>query len=307
METKLKIPFDFNPSGENTSMTVYAPETTDCESANIKRGLINIPEFYNSNAKTISRISGLSSSGNCSETVSTESESDVEVNLLRRTELYKCPRKWLHTNYEKTHMADFSSFCEHIPKNVRENVMTRITKSKDGSNNPKILIKSTQRFSLISVFAPGLFDDLTSQTVLELKEVRDVTPEVTPSGSSSMSSTEVIINMVTPKNKQLPEYNQEKVKESFKKLKESLNKLDADPHLENQEAVSVLLDLNSKLISLKKDSIKTLYKELDDEVKPAFFQILGLTGSEDGIVTVIFAVVGVWGVRQSHRNQRLLM
>ena len=83
METKLKIPFDFNPSGG--SLTVYAPETKDCETANIKRGLINTLEFYDSNAKTISKISELSSSGNCSETVYTESESDTEVNLLRRT------------------------------------------------------------------------------------------------------------------------------------------------------------------------------------------------------------------------------
>ena len=130
-------------------MTVYAPETKDCESANIKRGLINILEFYDSNAKTISKISELSSSGNCSETVHTESDSDTQVNLLRKTELTKCQRQWPHTNYGKTHMIDFSSFCDTTPKNIRDNVITRVTKSRDGGDNPKILIKSTQRFSLI--------------------------------------------------------------------------------------------------------------------------------------------------------------
>ena len=92
--------------------------------------------------------------------------------------------------------------------------------------------------------------------------------------------------MFNPKNKEQPEYNLREAKESFKKLKESLKKLDTDPLLEDQEAASVMLDLTSKLVSLEKDSIKTLYKELDDEVKTAFIQILGLTGSEDGIDAV---------------------
>ena len=112
----------------------------------------------------------------------------------------------------------------------------------------------------ISVFAPGLFDNLTSQTVLELKEVRDATSEVMPSGSPSQSSTEVIIrdNLVNLKNKEQPEYNLREAKELFKKLKKSLKKLDTDPHLENQEADSIMLDLDSKLFWLKKNSIKTL-------------------------------------------------
>ena len=46
-----------------------------------------------------------------------------------------------------------------------------------------------------------------------------------------------------------------------------------------------MLHLDAKLILLKKNSIKTVYKELDD-VKSAFFQILGLTDSASGIDAV---------------------
>ena len=287
METKLKIPFDFNPSGGNSSLTVYAPETKDCESANIKRGLINILEFYDSNAKTISKISELSSSGNCSETVHTESESDTEVNLVRTLDFSKgCQSELSHKKYRLTHMSESGTYCVTKPEPIRSNVTTKVTKSKDGSDTPKIFIKKTERLKLVSVLpASGLFDNLISQTVLELKEVRDATPEVTLSGSPSQSSTEYKLLEKLVKNEEQPNYVTG-ARESFKKLKESLKKLNTNPHLEDQEAASVMLDVNFKLFLLKRDSLNTLYKELDDELKSAFFQILGLTGSEEAIDAV---------------------
>ena len=92
-------------------------------------------------------------------------------------------------------------------------------------------------------------------------------------------------NLVNPKNKEQPEYNLREAKESFKELKESLKKLDTYPRLKHQGAAFVVLHLDAKLILLKKNSIKTVYKELDD-VKSAFFQILGLTDSASGIDAV---------------------
>ena len=297
METKLKIPFDFNPTAGDSALTVYAPETKDCESANIKRGLINILEFYDSNAKTISKISKLSSSGNCSETVDTESESETEVNLLRRTDMREngwpinnCSQ-WMHQDAETVgirRLRKHGSLSPYINKTLE----TKVTKSKDGTETPKILIKVTEEvildFQLKTVFESGIFDEFTARTVLELKEVRDPTPEVTPSGSPSRQLfTEVTNKRVThdPVEEQ-PELLK-KAQESFTKLKESLKKLDTNPHLEDQEAAFVMLDLTGKLKPLKKDSIKTLYKELDDsELKSAFFQILGAVGTEEAVDAV---------------------
>ena len=77
-------------------MTVYAPETKDCDSANIKRGLVNLLEFYDFNTKTISKISEFSSSGNCSELVTTNTQTDNEVTLVTKlTDVQSnCTSKW---------------------------------------------------------------------------------------------------------------------------------------------------------------------------------------------------------------------
>ena len=89
-------------------------------------------------------------------------------------------------------MSVHETYCSTNPITIRDNVTTAVLKSKDGSDAPKILIKSTEILKLVSVLpASGLFDDFTSKTVLELKEVRDATPKVTPSGSPSQSSTEI--------------------------------------------------------------------------------------------------------------------
>ena len=263
-------------------MTVYAPETTDCETANIKRGLINILEFYDSNAKTISKISELSSSGNCSETVITESESDTEINLIKTTDLSSCQSEKHHEGYGKTHMSHFGSYCSTYPVTTRDNVTTRVTKSKDISDPPKILIKTSEKLRFLSVLPKGLFDEVTAKTVLQLKEVRDATPEVTPSGSPSQSSTEVTIKPV--KTEERPNYLT-KAKKSIKKLKESLKKLNTNLHLEDQEAASAMLNAIN-LGFFTKDSMKTLYKELDDDLKTAFFQIFGLVDIEEAVEAV---------------------
>lgn len=284
METKLKIPFEYNPAGGDKALTVYAPETKDCESANIKRGLINTLEFYDSGAKTIKKISEYSSTGKCSEWTNTESETATEVNLNRMTNLESnCTSGWAHQKVRKVNVALMGTYCDVEPR-INRNIVTKVSKSKDGSDNPKILIKSTERLRLNSIFPSGLFDDVTAKTVLELKEVRDGTPEVTPSGSPSQSCTEVKLDDEAHSHDEEQGENLTKAKEGFKKLQHCLNKLDTDPHLEEQEAAAVMLGLTVELKHLNKDSIKTLYKELDNsELKDAFFQVMGLVGTEEAV------------------------
>jgi len=288
LETKLKIPFDYNPSGGNKALTVYAPETKDCESANIKRGLINIMEFYDSGAKTIKKISDKKgSSGECPEVSNKESETATSVDLVRLTNLESnCTNQgWPHQKVRKCNVATMGTYCDVDPK-INRNIVTKVSKSKDGSDSPQILIKATERLRLHSVFPSGLFDDITAKTVLELKEVRDATPETTPSGAPSQSCTEVKLDDGNHSHDAEQGDALKKASDGFKQLKHCLHKLDTESRLEDQEAAGVLLGLTIELKHLNKDSIKTLYKELDGEQKNAFFQVMGLTGSEDAIDAV---------------------
>jgi len=286
LESKLKIPFDYNPEGRDKSLTVYAPETAECESANIKRGLVNILEFYDSDSKTIKKISKEGSSGKCVQIDTPESETDTTVNSLRFSSIdSNCSSDRPHQQVHKGQVASFGTYCDHEPK-VSRTVGYKISKSKDGQDKPQILIKSSERLVLQSIFPVGLFDDITAKTILELKEVRDPTSVDAPTGAASTSDTEVRLDHgAHPHDAEQAELLT-KAKDGFKALSASLNKLDTQHHLEDQEVVAVLIQLTIDLRHLNKDSLVSLYKSLDQSGKSSYFQILGIVSRAEAFEAV---------------------
>lgn len=79
METNLKVPFEFDPSVKE-GLKIYAPETTDSESSNLKRGLVNVLEFYDSEGQKMVKLSGSKgSTGSCAAIDNPQTNPDANV------------------------------------------------------------------------------------------------------------------------------------------------------------------------------------------------------------------------------------
>src|SRR5690554_4596614 len=78
----------------------------------------------------------------------------------------------------------------------------------------------------------------------------------------------------------------EKVEAGFKALKVELDKVDNDPHLEDQAATTAMMGIIESLRGLNKESLHKLYTSLEMPLKPFFFSILGHAGTSDAVTTV---------------------
>lgn len=277
LSANLLIPFEYNPNEDRKSLTLYEPDSVDSDTANIKRGLISILEFYDSETKTVAKVANQGSSGRCQEIESKEGEQESTVDSLRFSNLEtNCSAGRPHQVVFKGNYGSQGSFCDPDPK-INRNIAYKITRSKNGAA-PKILIRSNERLRLQSIFTTGLFDELTAKSMLELKEVRDAGTDETPAGAKSQSCLEVRIE-----NKQEEDQTEllKKAAAGFSHLGHCLHRLDTENHLEDQDIAATLLTLTKALNHLNKDSVITLYNGLEESSKTSFFQILGLVACEE--------------------------
>ena len=277
LSTNLLVPFEYNPNEDRKSLTLYEPDTVESDTANIKRGLVSILEFFDSETKSVSKVANQGSSGRCQEIETKEGEKDATVDSLRFSNLEtNCSAGRPHQVVFKGNYGSQGSYCDPDPK-INRNVAYKITRSKNGAA-PKILIRSTERLRLQSIFPTGLFDELTAKSLLELKEVRDAGVDEAPTGAKSQSCLEVRIDN---KHDDDQAVLLKQATEGFKHLDHCLHQLDSDNHLEEQEIAATLLSLTKALNHLNKDSVITLYDGLGESTKTSFFQILGLVASDE--------------------------
>lgn len=277
LNRNLLVPFEYNPSEDRKSLTLYEPDSVDSDTANIKRGLVSILEFYDSESKSVSKVAKMGSSGRCQEIETKEGEQETTIDSLRFSNLENnCSAGRPHHVIFRGNYGSQGSYCDPDPK-VNRNVAYKITRSKNGAD-PKIVVRSTERLRLQSILPIGLFDDLSAKSLLELKEVRDAGTDETPTGAKSQSCLEVRID-----NKHDDDQAEllKQATEGFQHLEHCLNQLDTENHLEDQEVAATLLHLTKTMKHLNKDSVVALYNGLTDASKSSFFQVLGLVACEE--------------------------
>lgn len=86
LETNLKVPFEYDPSPVE-GLKIYAPDTIESDTSNLKRGLVNILEFYDSEGKKLIKLTGKKgSTGACESMENPQPNPDsnlVEINKFR--------------------------------------------------------------------------------------------------------------------------------------------------------------------------------------------------------------------------------
>ncbi|KAI1309104.1 hypothetical protein HDE_00338 [Halotydeus destructor] len=275
LKEKLLTPFDFDT--KSGQLTVYSPETIECESVNIKRGLVNVLEVYNEQSKTFTRISTKSSSGQCREIETKLSEKSGITELNRFISLAgNCSSSLPHIGVNTKGIAKGNLYCNRQPQ-VTRHATAKILRSGASASSPSFKYTGSEQLHLQSTFTHGLFDDVFAKTHLELSEVRDLTSQSWTPGTSGSTTSEVTLNSKWELDQEVA---RGKAAESFKELDHCLHKLDSSDHLEDQDIATTIATLLYNLRPLNKASLVELYNSLEGTNKnAAFFQLLGLTGT----------------------------